>query len=141
MLKHIHQPEFALDFRGFHKPTGKIFPIYGFDAEHVFENTLDGVGVGETNPARREDCIIDQWTGLLDQKELKIYSNDIVAVYNNEGIIVGLFRVVYVNLQGRYVLEGLTEHAHSSRLTLYQKILIVGNVHENPELLTKKERR
>ena len=135
-FKHIHQPGFALEFRAFHKPTQKLFPIYGFNPEFVFEATLDGADTGATNPARREDCDIDQWTGLIDQDEKKIFANDIVEVFNNIGESVGLFIVRFVNLQGRYVLDGLTPNAHSSRLTLYQKLRVVGNAHENPELCT-----
>lgn len=139
-FKHIHQPEFALEFRAFHRPTLTLFPVYGFNASFVFEDTLDGVETSKTNPARREDCVIDQWTGLLDQEEKKIFSNDIVEVYNNAGESVGLFIVRFINLQGRYVLDGLTPNTHSSRLTLYQKIRIVGNAHENPELCRHEER-
>ena len=132
-FKHIRQPEFALEFRAFHRPTKQLFPVYGFNPAFVFEDTPDGVG-SETNPARREDCIIDQWSGLLDQGEKKIFSNDIVEVFNNAGEPVGLFIVRFVNLQGRYVLDGISPNTHSSRLTLYQKLRVVGNVHENPEL-------
>lgn len=138
MFKHIHQPEFELEFRAFHKPTGKLFPAYGFNADHVFEDSLDGVGTSETLPANRADCIIDQWTGLLDQEERKIFSNDILELFALSGESVGLFLVRYVNLQGRYVLDGLAANTHSSRLTLYQRVRIVGNTHENPNLLSRK---
>ena len=124
-FKYIHQPEYSLRFRGYHRANGKTFPVTGFDKECVF--TMAG---GETLVFDRCDCEIDQWTGLLDQNEKMVFTNDIVEVRNSSGRPVGMFIVRYNSLEGRHVLDGVTRGAHTSRLTVYQDIRVVGNTHE-----------
>lgn len=46
-------------FRAWHKPTKKLFDVFSFTDEIVFENTLDGVGTSPTNPAKLADCVFN----------------------------------------------------------------------------------
>ena len=124
-FKYIHQPEYAIEFRVFDNVSGEIFPAIGFDDESVYA-VLDG----EIESLDRADCEIDQWIGLLDQDERKIFTSDIVEVRNTYGRPVGLFIVRYNNREGRYILDGVTRGAHISRITQYQNMRVVGNAHE-----------
>ncbi|MDD4445493.1 MAG: YopX family protein, partial [Eubacteriales bacterium] len=121
-FKYIHQPEYAIEFRVFDNVSGEIFPAIGFDDESVYA-VLDG----EIESLDRTDCEIDQWIGLLDQDERKIFTSDIVEVRNTYGRPVGLFIVRYNNREGRYILDGVTRGAHISRITQYQNMRVVGN--------------
>ena len=124
-FKYIHQPEYAIEFRVFDNVSGEIFPTVGFDEKNVYA-VLDG----EIECLDRADCEIDQWIGLLDQDERKIFTSDIVEVRNTYGRPVGLFIVRYNNREGRYILDGVTRGAHISRITQYQNMRVVGNAHE-----------
>lgn len=124
-FKYIRQPEFSFEFRAYDKVTEQLVDILGFDDEQVF-----AVIGGEITPLERADCVIDQWTGLLDQEEKKIFTNDVVEVCNSFGRPVGLFIVRYNNREGRYILDGVTRGAHISRLTQWQNCRVVGNIHD-----------
>ena len=73
-----------IEFKAFHKPTKKLFDVYGFNKEFVFENTLDGIGTTETNPALIKDCQLIQYVGVKDKKGRKIFEGD----YDDDGNIV-----------------------------------------------------
>lgn len=124
-FNYIRQPEFSFEFRAYDKVKERLVNTIGFDDEQVFA-VIDG----EITPLDRADCVIDQWTGLLDQEEKKIFTNDVVEVCNSFGRPVGLFIVRYNNREGRYILDGVTRGAHISRLTQWQNCRIVGNAHD-----------
>lgn len=124
-FKYIRQPTYGYRFRGCHRLSGRTFPVSGFDDDCVFA-CIDG----ETAVFDREDCDIDQWTGLLDQDEQMVFTNDIVEVRNTVGRPVGLFTVRYNSIEGRHILDGMTPGANRSRLTVHQDVRVVGNTHE-----------
>ena len=124
-FNYIRQPEYAIEFRVFDKMSKEIFPTVGFDDESVYA-VMDGA----VETLDRADCEIDQWIGLLDQEERKVFTNDIVEVRNSFGRPVGLFIVRYSSREGRYILDGVTRGAHISRVTVWQNIRVVGNAHE-----------
>ena len=124
-FKRIRQPEFEYLFRCYNKTDDRLYDVIGFDGDEVIVDRD-----GEAARFSREDCEIDQWTGLLDQDEREIFTNDVVEVFNSFGRPVGLFIVRYNNREGRYILDGVTRGAHISRITRYQNIRIVGNAHE-----------
>lgn len=124
-FKYIRQPDYSYRFRGYRHSTGRIFPISSFDAACIFAE-MDG----EIAVFDRDDCAIDQWTGLLDQEGRMVFTSDIVELRNTIGRPVGLFIVRYNSHEGRHVLDGVTRGAHMSRLTVHQDIRVVGNTHE-----------
>ena len=124
-FKRIQQPEFEYLFRCYHKADDRVYDVIGFDADEVIV-ICDGAEVR----FRRDECEIDQWTGLLDQEKREIFTNDVVEVFNSCGRPVGLFIVRYNSLEGRYVLDGVTRGAHISRLTRWQNVRIVESVYD-----------
>ena len=134
-------------FRAWHKPTKRMFEVYCFTDKHVFENTLDGVGTSPTNPANIEDCILEQCTGLKDKKDKLIYEGDIVKLYPIDLCIESYFcdeysyKVVFWNC--RFGLTDLDVNYPEQGDTFDFELAeydykVIGNIHENPELLENK---
>ena len=131
--------------RGFHKPTKKLFDVYGFNQEFVFKNTLDGVGASPCNPAKIEDCKLIQCTGLRDCEGNLIYEGDILEyhhyIYKNksEGIKFSKKCIVeWFDNEIKFRFSILNEvDASYPALETRTKIefKIIGNIYENPELL------
>ena len=82
---------------------------------------------------------IGQYTGLKDQKEIKIYEGDIVRVNCVPSL---LSEVVYNQDECRFILK--QERPTECKWTFLEKSYhslfeIVGNIKENPELLEKRK--
>lgn len=86
-----------------------------------------------------ETNTIGQYTGLKDKNGKEIYEGDIVKVPYLDPIFGGVVNDMFVNIivgynKGSFVLE------YDSNLRvyisdLYDNIEIIGNIHDNPELL------
>jgi len=133
--------EHPLKFRAWHKPTKKMFPVYGFDQHSVYEDTLDGPGASETVPASRTDCVVMQSTNLLDKNGKEIYEGDIVtAAFINHGkasdrkfnavIIynehIGQYQISYKSAGGDFA---------SDQIYFRYEVEIIGNLAENAVLM------
>nr|DAI27783.1 MAG TPA: YopX protein [Caudoviricetes sp.] len=88
---------------------------------------------GENEPISIEGrLVIEQDTGLKDKNGTEIYEGDIVKV-ERDGII---YRVEWIH--GGFGLEPRYNAPYYPRLgnvELREKIEVIGNIHENPELI------
>lgn len=120
-----------IKFRGKNKKNGWIYGFYFINrGEHFivqdgivspFNTHLDFVVEPET---------IGQFTGLYDRKEKEIYEGDIIRRSDNR---IGV--VVFIN--GGFMIESKI-YGRCVRTPLYvfgEKSEVIGNVHDNPELL------
>ncbi len=153
-----------IKFRAFHKPTKRMFPVYGFNKEYVFEDTLDGIYSTETNPARIEDCILMQFAGLENKDGKEIYEGDILTFtciygFHSELLhewkelnqldsingIGSLFKgIICVDIQRGLMLKRL-DNNYAEPLFGRSQIIeswfeletcdIAGNIYQNPELI------
>lgn len=97
---------------------------------------VNGIG-SPTNPARMEDCELIQCTGLKDRNGRLIYEGDIVRVYYTKCV------VKWIRWKGQFLMASACTDPLSLEDDLsYQfgevsesEIEVIGNVHENPELL------
>ena len=82
-----------------------------------------------------ERYIIEQSTGLKDKNGTEIYEGDVIKV-ERDGII---YRVEWIH--GGFGLEPRYNSPFCPRLgnvEVREKIEVIGNIHENPELLEEK---
>ena len=79
-----------------------------------------------------EDCIFDQYTGLKDKNDKKIYEGDILEtccgkaeVYFDDKLLMYMIKVKH----------GETMPLVSKKSKRHFDYEVIGNIHENPELL------
>ena len=65
------------DFKVYVKSIDKVLPVYGFNRDKVFIDSMDSPEHGK-NIFDSEDCILIRWTGFLDKNGKKIYEFDVL---------------------------------------------------------------
>jgi uncharacterized phage protein (TIGR01671 family) len=123
-----------IKFRAWHIPTKKMFNVFSWCQDCVFEDSLDGAGTSPTLPAETKDCVLLQYTGLKDKNGVEIYDGDILAgvngSINGNDWLWGNYEIKYQNGNHNVPIWGIYENQNSTHW-----FEIIGNIYENPELL------
>lgn len=85
-----------------------------------------------------EDAIIMQSTGLLDKDSKEIFDGDILAIETKDGLVKVI--VFWDNEHALFMVESKTYNEKVALAELIEdgsSITIIGNIHENSELLEK----
>lgn len=126
-----------LKFRAWYKPTKQLFEVWCFTPEYVYDcDEVNGLGFIPTNPAKLEDCVLEQCTGLKDKNGRLMFEGDLVKckLSRNPGVIkwdqeMGAFRLLIPP-------KPLFNSSLGDVVEFDFKV--VGNIHENPELPEEK---
>ena len=107
----------------------------GFEKKHFIVND----GYDYVNPDT-----VGQFTGLYDKDGKEIYEGDIVKAPYLDPIFGDVVNNMFVNIvvgynKGSFVLE-YDGNLRVYISDLYDNIEIIGNIYDNPELLTENER-
>lgn len=85
-----------------------------------------------------EDAILMQSTGLLDKDNKEIFDGDILAIETKDGLVKVI--VFWDNEHALFMVESKTYNEKFALAELIEdgsSITIIGNIHENSELLEK----
>ncbi|ECX6968599.1 hypothetical protein F6523_13495 [Listeria monocytogenes] len=133
-----------IEFRAFVKKDKKVLPV-----TDLCFNETESVGVSGCGDANCtlcvdwysfDDVLLMQYTGLKDKNGKKIFEGDIVRNINGEYSYIGI-----VN-KDRYTfyIKGVAPKDNydfadvSDTVTGKSSLIVIGNIHENPELLEAK---
>ncbi|EAG4561809.1 hypothetical protein CBY29_10110 [Listeria monocytogenes] len=133
-----------IEYRAFVKETKKMLPV-----TDLCFNETESVGVSGCGDANCtlcvdwysfDDVVLMQYTGLKDKNGKKIFEGDIVRNINGEYSYIGI-----VN-KDRYTfyIKGVAPKDNydfadvSDTVTGKSSLIVIGNIHENPELLEEQ---
>lgn len=142
-----------IKFRAFHKPSKKMFNVARIC---FFDEKISSLEALFNEPPWNDlvdhcfsDCELMQSTGLTDCEGKDIFESDIVEVefddyYSNDfftidegSIFIG--KIIFESF-GYYIEFDDTYMSINDINTFNIKIKILGNIHQNPELLEKKSK-
>ena len=111
------------------------FNSYGYFYIDQYGILFSDYGNVVTPEVKQDDFVIEQFTGLRDKNDHTIYEGDIVSEHNGDlkGIVKqagdGQWAIYWDNIPDGYSV--LLKHSDLCE--------VVGNSHENPELLERKK--
>ncbi|MBV0931347.1 YopX family protein [Lentilactobacillus sp. IMAU92037] len=122
-------------FRSWNSVTKEMEQVIQINLKnHYVQTTFNKIGYSYGQP---DDVIVEQYTGLKDANGKEIYEGDVVHGYDQEPDrddgYIGSSVIEVVNFKwGSFWLGDF-----KNRIMLYTPpiIEVIGNVHENPELL------
>lgn len=101
------------------------------EVESVLHAYYDG------EPLCPDDCEIELWTGLVDVNGVKLYDGDVFIVFGSEKYraVGNIIQFHGEPLSGAYVKLPLNIITNPKEW----KLEVIGNIHENAELLKKQK--
>lgn len=141
----------AIKFRAWHKKLKRMYRVLDIDLEHqmIACPCQDGCETG-IDGFYSDEVELMQFTGLLDKHGKEIYEGDILGSYVDDTVADGVVRFGHVDIgangyeysywiNGFYVedIDGQPDESATNRM-FKGEALILGNIYENPDLLSKE---
>ena len=126
-----------LKVRAWYKPYKQMCQVESlrFDENGVYTAVLIEEPFYDRRIVEADEIVIEQFTGLKDKNGTEIYEGDVVKVEGDGEI----YRVEWIRsgfgLEPRY---NSPRYPVLGNVELRKKIEVIGNIHENPELLEEK---
>lgn len=83
----------------------------------------------------QEDMILEQYTGIKDNGGAEIYEGDVLRFSNCPGLGDGIAYVVFKDSEGCFYVQNDELDIWNPIYDVTDFCLIIGNIHENKELL------
>ncbi len=131
-------------FRAWHKELKAMCRVLSIAFDGEFAKSAIVFGQNNILPVGNDEVVFLQSTGLHDKNDMEICEGDVVEI-NLSSLIDGATKkqlciVIYSN--GSYTLKSIHKIElpwfANSLLAMHKDALVIGNIHENPELLNEK---
>lgn len=125
-----------IKFRAWNKDAKRYSKVFTLNQSVL--NYTDDDGLGVIKSLTNE--IVQQFTGIHDQNGNDIFEGDIISVpddYDTYGFNAGEKYEIFFNAGGFRCKPKINPKAKGIWLEDEGEFLIVGNIHENPELLNQ----
>lgn len=102
--------------------------------DNEFKKYRTGLGINNGLVCTYNDatCILEQCTGLRDKNGKLIYENDLIKIDDDVAVIN------WSDYYARFMLES-SEDIFDFERSYAEECEVIGNIHENPDLLENEE--
>lgn len=132
-----------LKVRAWYKPYKQMCQVESlrFDGNGVYTAVLIEESFYDRRLVEADEIVIEQFTGLKDINGREIYEGDIVSVRDSPVVVEdeeGVCYVAWSSVLAGFLLKGSDAYKFDEQSLSDLKLIVIGNIHENPELLEEK---
>ena len=89
---------------------------------------------GKFYDINKTDYILMQYTNFVDANGIKIFEGDVVKSNNNHLFVINF---KYGSFGANWIKDDFVWHSFATNSFIEKKFEVIGNIYENPELITE----